>query len=476
MRTARRPGGKRGGAAPEAAPASPAVSCESLQGRTFYNVVVTGAVSVPAASPLPAYCKVTGSEPGTRHDLEVRLPLQWQGRYVQRGGGGFDGSIPPAAAAANAFAVGAAQGVNNGGHRDPSGAALLGDPRAIERYAHGAILIATRFGKAVTQAFYGRYPEHSYYDGCSNGGRGALNAASKYGNEFDGVVAAAPTTNLAGQIAQWTSAAALSMPSAEQFTQIHAAAVAKCDALDGLKDGIVSHPSACRFDPGKDVPKSVGLTPPQVTAVRTLMSDIPRADGGVLYSGYGTGNLGLGAPAFGLFGTGQMRSIVMSDARWSPEGFDPAVSLPAISRVIDEQYQFSASTAGLIQFMRGGGKVLVWHGADDGLLSHRDTLRTWSAITTAAGEPLAGNASRFYIAPGVNHCAGGDGADSFDTLGAMVDWVEKARAPETLLASKINRTTGAVQFTRPLCRYPAWPRYSGRGDPDAAESFACVAE
>jgi feruloyl esterase len=97
-------------------------------------------------------------------------------------------------------------------------------------------------------------------------------------------------------------------------------------------------------------------------------------------------------------------------------------------------------------------------------------------VTAAAGEPLAESASRFYVAPGVNHCVGGDGADTIDTLGAMVDWVEHGHAPETLTASKIDRTRGQTLFTRPLCRYPAYPRYRGKGDPDAADSFACVAE
>jgi feruloyl esterase len=204
------------------------------------------------------------------------------------------------------------------------------------------------------------------------------------------------------------------------------------------------------------------------------MSDIPRADGGVLYSGYGTGDLGLGAPAFGLFGTGQMRYIVRNDANWSPAGFDPAAALADISKVIDDQYQFSASTAGLLQFMRRGGRILVWHGADDGLLSHRDTVRTFTALQREAGEPLAESASRFYIAPGVNHCAGGDGADTIDALGAMVAWVEDKRAPDTLLASKLDRTTGATRFTRPLCRYPAYPRYRGKGDVNDAASFSCA--
>jgi hypothetical protein len=461
-------------ASPATATRKPAVSCESLSGKSFYNVAITGATRVAAAYPVPGYCRVTGTENGTQHDIEIRLPDEWHERYVQRGGGGFDGSIPPVGARNIALSAGAVQGANNGGHRDPTGAVLLNNPRAVERYAHGAILTATRFGKAVTQAYYGRPTRYAYYEGCSNGGRGAFNAAAKYGTEFNGIVAAAPTLNLTGQIAEWTHAAALHMPSREQFAQIHAAALAKCDAADGLKDGILSNWQGCAFDPLHDIPADVGLTAEQMMAVQTLLQDLKAPDGRVLYSAYGLGDLGLGAPAFGLFGVGQMRNIVFNDPNWSPATFDPTTSLPQISAVIDTQYQFTASIGGLIQFMHGGGKIIVWHGADDGLLSHRDTIRTWQQVADAAGSETMRTNSRLYIAPGVNHCAGGDGADTIDMLTPMMKWVEQGEAPATLTASKLDAKTGATRFTRPLCLYPGYPRYTGSGDVNDARSFECA--
>jgi S-formylglutathione hydrolase FrmB len=452
----------------------PAVDCASLVGKTYYNIQVTAAAKVAAAGNIPAFCKVSGHEPGTDHDLEVRLPDQWRGRYVQRGGGGFDGSIPPVAFSQGALKAGAVQGANNGGHRDPSGAALLNNPRAVDRYAHTAILTATRFGKAVTKAYYGSYPQYSYYEGCSNGGRGALNAAAKYGNEFDGVIAVAPTINLSGQIAQWTSASALTMPTAEQFKLVHAAAVAKCDAMDGAKDGIVSHWQACRFDASKDVPSSVGLTAANAQAINTIMSEVKDPAGNVIYAGFGTGDLSLGAPAYAMFGTGQMRNIILNDTNWNAAQFNMAQHLPQIVKVMDERHQFSASKGGLIQFMQGKGKIIVWHGADDALLSHKDTIRTWQALQSEAGKELMTANSRFYIAPGVNHCTGGAGADQIDSLGAMIDWVEHGKPPGTLLASKVDAASSTVKFTRPLCEYPAWPRYTGKGDVNDAAQYSCV--
>ena len=453
---------------------APIMRCESLQGRSFYNVEITTAMPVPASGDTPAYCKVGGTERGTEHDMEIRLPSRWLERYVQRGGGGFDGSIPPVTVSTPALLAGAVQGANNGGHRDPSGAVLLNNPRAVERYAHGAILTATRFGKAVTQAYYGRSPKYSYYEGCSNGGRGAYNAAAKYGNEFDGIIAGAPTRNLAGQVAQWTQAVPLSMPSAAQLRGLHAAAVKKCDAEDGLADGIISNWAACKLDPS-EVAASLGLTDAQVAAVRTFQQGLKRKDGRVVTAPFSNGDISVSAPTFPLlFGAGQMRNVVLNDAAWKPETFDLEAMMPVITSVIDQRYQFSASLDDLVQYLKAGRKVIVWHGADDGLLSPLDTIRGWAEVTGAAGAEVAGANSRLYIAPGVNHCAGGSGADSFDMLGALMKWVETGRAPETLLASKRDAATGKTLLTRPLCRYPAWPRYSGKGDPADAASFACT--
>lgn len=456
----------------------PRLSCSGLAGRSFYNVTITSAVDVGATAALPAYCKVSGNESGTDHDLEVRLPARWLGRYVQRGGGGFDGRIPAAGDASDALRLGAAEGANNGGHRDPSGAALLNDPRATERYAHSAILTATRFGKAVTQAYYGDAPAYAYYDGCSNGGRGALNAAAKYGSEFDGIVAKAPTLNMPGIVLAMARFGALSLPTTAQFAAVHAAVVDRCDALDGLKDGIVSHWQACRIDPARDLPASIGLSPPQVEALRVLWTGLRRADGSVLYEGLGYGDLTAGAGIYERFGHGHLAYVVHSDAKWTPPGgvLDVERELPAIRAVLEDRYQFSASVSGLAQYLREGRKLLVWHGANDPILSHRDTARTWGDIAAAAGPQVMQDGARLYLAPGVEHCGGGEGADSVDALQAMMSWVEAKQAPGTLLASKRDPATGRVRFTRPLCEYPKWPRYQGKGDVNDAGSFACVAD
>lgn len=449
----------------------PVAACESLVGQTIENVQVTAAAKVAATESLPAYCKVNGTQVGTQHDMELRLPDVWQQRYVQQGGGGFDGSIPAVGRTNVALAQNAVLAAGNGGHRDPSGAVLLNKPEVVQLYAHTAIPVVTKFGKAVAEKYYGHRPNYSYFQGCSNGGRGALNAAAKYGTEFDAVIAGAPTRNLPGQIEQWTRASALAMPSATKLAAINSAAVAKCDALDGARDGIVSNWAACQFDPTTDVPASVGLTAAEASSVKALMTDLKLSDGTTIYSGYGVGSMAQWGPAYASLGVGHMRNIVLNDATWSASTFNVDTYYPTITNVIDGKYGFDASVSGLSSFLRSGKKVMIWHGSDDALLSHKDTIRTWQPVVADAGAAVAN--SKVYIAAGVNHCGGGPGADTFDLLKPMMDWVEQGVEPGTVVASKLNATGGTL-FTRPLCQYPQFPKYNGTGDVNSASSFQCT--
>lgn len=446
-------------------PVTAVMACGDLAGQTFGNVQVTAASTVAATDTRPAYCKVNGTEVGTQHDMEVRLPETWTQRFVQQGGGGFDGSIPGVGTTNVPLSEGAVQSATNGGHRDPSGNVMLNNEAVVQRYAHAAIATTTRFGKAVALKYYGKAPSYSYFQGCSNGGRGALNAAAKYGSEFDGVIAGAPTMNLSGQIEQWTRATKLTVPSNTKLAAVSAAAVTKCDALDGATDGIVANWAACQFDATVDVPAAVGLTAAEASAVKSLMTDLKLASGTTIYSGYGLGTLSNGA----ALGVGHMRNIVLNDSTWDSANFNVDLYYPIITASIEGRYGFNASAGGLADFLKAGKKIVVWHGSDDGLLSHKDTLRTWETVKDAAG--AAASNSRVYIAGGVNHCGGGRGADQFDLLRPVMNWVEKGVEPGTLIATKVSG--GVTQFTRPLCVHPAFPKYNGTGDVNSASSYTC---
>lgn len=363
---------------------------------------------------------------------------------------------------------------NNGGHRDSTGADFLNNPTVVELYSHTAIVIARDFGDAVAQSYYGKTPKYAYYDGCSNGGRGALNAAAKYGDKFNAVIAGAPTINLEGQVSQWTRAAALSLPSPDKLKQIASAAIAKCDALDGVSDGIISNWQKCNFDPTADVPASVQLTSSEAAAVKALMTDLKLSNGTVIYSGYSFGDMSSWGPWYAGLGLGFMKNIVLNNPAWDVSTFNVDQYFPTISSVLQTNYHFDAEINGLVQFMAAGKKIVIWHGSDDALLSLKDTIRTWQGVANAAGASLTQDNSRMYIAAGVNHCGQGPGADTFDLFTPTMNWVEKGTAPAVPIASKLTTDQTKTLLTRPLCTYPQYPQYKGSGDVNDAENFTCV--
>ncbi|MFZ4479276.1 MAG: tannase/feruloyl esterase family alpha/beta hydrolase [Rhodoferax sp.] len=414
--------------------------------------------------------------------MKVLLPETWARRYYQQGGGGMDGVIPElipkqiTAAQGGTAALKAGSIVlgNNGGHRDPGGAALLDNQNATERYAHTAIGIARDFGEALAQAYYGKPTRFSYYQGCSNGGRGALNAAAKYGMKFDAVIAGSPTRSDAGVTAQWLRLSQLPLPQYEKLKAVAAAAVFKCDMLDGVQDGIISNWLACKFDPAKDAPLEIGLSTAQAAAIRSLMGDIVLASGATVYSGYGYGfgdtSMKFSSKLYEFLGLGYMRYIVLNEPKWEAANFTVNAYFERIRSVLQDKYHFDAETAGLKQFMDSGKKILVWHGSDDTIDSHRDTIRKWEELENAAGAIARQNA-RLFIPAGVSHCGGGAGPDSFDPFTAMMNWVEKGIAPDHMVAIKLDRTP---VLSRPLCRHPGYPQYRGAGDINLAENYSCA--
>jgi feruloyl esterase len=456
------------------------INCETLQGQQLADVTVTSATRVAAASGLPSYCMVLGTQNGTQHDVKALLPDAWQNRYYQQGGGGFDGTIPnllpstdtgsndgTAALKSGAIVLG-----NNGGDRDPTGAVLLNNPLVVQLYANAAIGVARDFGDALAQTYYGKTPKYAYYEGCSNGGRGALNAASKYGTKFDAVIAGAPTRNLPGQVSMWTRAATTTLPSPDKLKAVNAAAIAKCDKLDGVADGIISNWQACTFDPTTDVPASVGLTAAEAASVKSLMTDLALGDGTTIYSGYGFGDMSAWGPIYAALGVGHMRNIVLNDPSWDPSTFVVNTYYPKIVSVLQDTYHFDAETNGLVQFLQAGKKIMVWQGSDDALLSQKDTIRTWQEVVSSAGATASSN-SRLYIVSGVNHCKGGPGADNFDLFTPTMNWVEQGAAPAPIVARKLDSSGSSTVFTRPLCVYPAFPKYKGTGDANDAANFTC---
>lgn len=448
-------------------------SCSDLMLQPYGGATITSATMVPASGDTPAYCMVTATA-GKETDIKVRLPDNWKKRYLHIGGEGFDGGMPwffrnvlfP-------LQQGFVMAASNGGHRatriDIPDASFGLDPTLTQDYAYVAIGTTVRVAKALTAAYYGERPKYSYWLGYSNGGRGGYNAATKFSYEFDGIIAICPPSkNIAGAIAGW----AQNIPAdtlVSKVDLINAAMVAACDKLDGIEDGVISNSDECNFDPAT-VP---GLTETDINLVNNIHSDVKLTDGTIVYSRFGYGPLlAKSIIAYYYLSAGHMQYIVYRDPTYDiSASWDLNNDYLAAKTVTEDVYAFTPDTKALADYLKSGKKFMVWHGADDMLVSHYETIHWMKELEGAAGRVGRKNL-RWYIVPGYGHCEGGTGVNRIDTLPAMVDWVENGKAPKKLTVSKVDAATGKTLFTRPQCEYPLYPHYIS-GDPNDAGSFIC---
>ena len=472
------------------ATASQETTCAALTGLVLPATVVTSAAIVAAGASTPEYCRVLATvEPET--DVEVRMPTAWAERLLHVGSTALAGVIPNLAANTADLQAGYVVTASNGGHRDPTRGPgrFLDNPTLVEDFAHGAIVKTVRVAKTISEAYYGQGPKYSYYSGCSSGGREALNAAALYGAEYDGVIAVAPALDMPGVVSRWAYSARLSPPSAAKLATLSQAQTAACDALDGLVDGIVHHPAACSFDPASlrcpaNQDDASCLNDGEIDVVRTLRYDLTGTNGKLVYPAFGIGNPGTGLGVFmplGGPGTPTIASflagsflpfIVYNDPSYDPATYDLDDDFKTVVQVMDHTYRFSPKVNRLAQFLRDGKKVIIWHGAEDTLISHYDSIRAHQEMTARAGTDF--DNARLFEVPGVQHCGGGPGANRFDMLAALSAWVENGQPPGELVASRTD-AAGNVLFTRPICQFPAYPHYDGHGIPTDASSFQCVA-
>jgi feruloyl esterase len=505
-------------------PAEAAGRCAALAGAFGDNVVVGEATleaagPVGSGAPLPQHCRVRGTierrtgvggrEFGT--GFELRLPSEWNGRFLFQGGAGLDGQVSPAigrianSAQAPALARGFAVVSTDAGHSGSMVDASFGtDQQARVDYGYAAIGKVTAAAKALVRRYYGRTPAHSYFAGCSNGGRQALTAAERYPLLFDGIVAGDPTLRFSrvaideawnlNVLARAAPKDAAGHPliakvfSPDDLSLVKSALLRRCDARDGLADGQIQDWRGCDFDPGvlqcrKGQAKSC-LSSPQVVALRELHRGPHTPAAGTIYGpfNYDTGIAGqawrgmrLGSAESGpansadaTLGLGMLRMFQLTppDPRFDPWGqidWDGLLRRVASSAALGDADSPFLSTFAL------HGKLIAYNGlSDQGLAS--SVLADWYSRALAASGPGAADAMRLYLVPGMTHCGGGEATDQFEMLDAIVDWVENGKAPDRVLA----RTSSGPPLSRPLCPYPTVARYKG-GDPADAASFACSA-
>ena len=478
-----------------------AASCESLAALALQDTTIVSATSVPAGpftppafavnAPaqfrppnLPAFCRVVGRvTPAVK--FEVWMPASgWNGKFEGVGGGGFAGVISYGAmvtALNRAYATAS----TDTGHDSAGGQWALGHPELITDYAYRAIHETTVKAKAIVEAFYGKGPQLSYFSGCSTGGRQGLLEAQRYPTDYNGIVAIAPvnflTHLLAGEL--WIRHAALKDPASDipsdKFTLINQAALAACDARDGVRDGVLEDPTRCDFDPktlqcqGPDTERC--LTASQVEAVKKIYapSRNPRTRAEI-FPGLAPGSeLGWNALAGGPnpfpIPADFMKYFVFDDPNWDWRTFDFDKDVTTMDAKFASM--MNATDPNLSAFKARGGKIILAHGWNDQLVPPLNTINYYKSVQKAMGGKVAAEFVRLFMAPGMLHCGGGPGPNTFDAVGALESWVERGKTPETITAS--HATGGAVDRTRPLCPYPQVAVYKGRGSIDDAANFVC---
>jgi feruloyl esterase len=407
----------------------------------------------------------------------------------------------------------AATATNTGHEGTPIDATwAMEHPEKVIDFGHRGIHEMTRVAKEAVHAFYGKNPQHSYFAGCSDGGREALMEAQRYPEDYDGILAGAPAnywTALLSTAVADTQALTLDKTSfipAAKVPAISAAVLKACDELDGVHDGILNDPRQCHFDPAA-IPCKAGedtdqcLTASQGAALKKIYAGLRDAQGHELFPGYlpgaenGPGGWGLWitgtAPAKSLmafFGLGFFSNMVYEDSAWDYKTFKVESGFNAAHEKTAKA--LDAVDADLEPFKKRGGKLILYHGWNDPAIPALSTVKYYDKVIAKMGQRSTDSFLRLYMIPGMQHCDNGPGADSFGQVGQIVfddsqhsidgaleQWVEKGAAPVTIIASKYDGDDRQhPKMTRPLCAYPQSAKFKGNGDANDAASFMCAVE
>jgi feruloyl esterase len=474
---------------------APAQSCEALSNQNSPTVSINIAKAMDAGSftpedetlpNLPAFCRVAVTlKPIADSDIraEVWLPItNWNGKFLAVGSGGWGGSIVYDAMA-EALRRGYAASATNDGHNGSSASFIVGHPEKFVDFAYRAEHEMTVEAKALIKALYGRNPRYSYWDGCSGGGREGLLQAFRYPDEFDGIVAGDPANIRRNAWALWLATQTFKDPASHippgKYPMIHRAVLDACDANDGVKDGLIDNPQNCHVDfktlACKTSDTANCLTARQIPTAQTMISPAIATTGQVLFPRLEPGTelrwarLADGPEPAALF-LDEFRYVVYQDPHWDWRTFDldrDSAKAHAIDKDVDEL------NPNLAAFAKHGGKLLIYHGWADQQVAPGSSIEFYKSAVEQSGQAARDpNWIRLFMAPGMAHCSGGEGPDTFDKIGVLERWVEQGKAPEQIIAS--HAKAGKVDRTRPLCPYPQVARYKGSGSIDEATNFTCA--
>ena len=448
-----------------------------------------GGRGIPPFTALPAFCRVVATlRPSASSDIHMELWLPvagWNGHFRGTSPNGLGGVINY-----NAMGVGLTDGFavasTDTGHQGGD-TAWMQVPDKVTDFAGRAMHETTEAGKALTAAYYGTAPKYSYMIECGGGSAAALHEVQKYPADYDGVVvgghAAHLTRQIFGQLWLWqaTHPDGVAILPAAKLPVIHDAVLAKCDRLDGVKDGLLENPTQCTFDPKEiECPSGDGpncLTTPQVEAVRKIYAGPtnPRTNERIWSPLYRGSELDWSffvdaSSPIGI-ATTTLRDAILKDAAWdyrtSGVDFDRHVALADRSDIA----RVSASNPDISAYVKRGGKLILSGGWNNALVPAGAVLDYYNRVEATIGRENTRRSVRLYMVPGMIECNGGPGTDTFDMLGVMRRWVEHGQAPNAVIASRVEH--GKVVRTRPLCPSPQVATYKGRGSTDEAANFVC---
>ena len=439
---------------------------------------------------LAPFCRVAGTiRPTADSDIrfEVWMPASgWNGKFVGVGNGVWAGSITYFSMV-EPLSMGYATAATDDGHQgNPlDGSFTAGHPEKLVDFGHRAPHEMTVAAKAIIAAYYGKNVNRSLFVSCSTGGRQGLMEAYRYPRDYDGISSMAPANPMVRLMVSslWTGYATLKDPAShippEKFALVHKAAVAACDADDGVKDGIISAPERCHFNPavlqckGEDGPEC--LTGPQLAALRAIYQGPknPRT-GTQIYPGFEPGSetmfpIQTAGPEPFPVATTFMKSLVFKDPGWDFRSFnydtDVARAFQAASAPLD------VPPGGLASFFADGRKLLLAHGWADGLIPPMSTVNFYIDLTQRLGPKKSAEDTRLFMIPGMGHCGGGEGPFVFSALSTLDGWVESGHAPQRIV---VSNPPNEPARTRPLCAWPQEAVYSGHGSPDEEKNFQCA--
>jgi pimeloyl-ACP methyl ester carboxylesterase len=463
--------------------------CAQLTQMKLPDAKITEAVAVPAGTGAikVAHCRVAGVI-GTEIKFSLLMPDAWNRKFLMGGGGGFVGSVQnQAQMVVNAgYATAGTDTGHTGGTTDASWA--LNNEERRTNFGYLAVHRTAETSKLILRSYYAANETRAYFSGCSNGGRQALMEAQRYPDDFDGIVAGAPAADFTGIGAQFIKDVRAQFPDPKNLTpllppdtlrSVASQILDKCDALDGVKDGVMEDPRQCKVD----VSTLTGLSAAQQTALKAIYAPT-RAGGEVVFPGQPFGGEGevAGWPAWisgaaregqppapslrYAFGTQLFKYLVFNDPDWDYSKYDLSSWKADTKRTASS---INATNPDLDAFKRKNHKLLLWHGWADAGLSPLATIKYYDEVK--ARDPKADEYVKMFLMPGVLHCGGGAGPDTVDWAAAIDGWVESGKAPERIIAQK---GAGAnVTRTRPLCPYPQHAVYSGTGSTDDERNFAC---